>query len=44
MQGDRAALARVLRHLLDNAAKFGPPQGVVTVMVSPAAEGARVAR
>ncbi len=41
--GDRAALTRVLRHLLDNAAKFGPPTQVVSVMVARTGERVRVA-
>ncbi|MCC7361342.1 MAG: hybrid sensor histidine kinase/response regulator [Anaerolineales bacterium] len=42
VRGDRAALARVLRHLLDNAVKFGPMGGLVQVMVNPSAGGQRV--
>jgi len=41
--GDRAALTRVLRHLLDNAAKFGPPTQVVVVSVARASDRVRVA-
>ncbi len=42
VRGDRAALGRVLRHLLDNAAKFGPPRGLVVMQVTAVGEGARV--
>jgi signal transduction histidine kinase len=42
VRGDRAALDRVLRHLLDNAIKFGPAGGTVAVQVARLAGGERV--
>jgi signal transduction histidine kinase len=39
---DRVALTRVLRHLLDNAIKFGPSHQVVQLKVEPAGPNVRV--
>jgi signal transduction histidine kinase len=42
VMADRVALTRVLRHLLDNAIKFGPPHQVVQLQVEPAGDRVRV--
>ncbi len=43
VRADGAALARVMRHLLDNAVKFSPPNGLVQVVAERAAGGVRIA-
>lgn len=43
VRGDADRLRRILEHLVDNALKYTPPGGKVTVRVSPEGQGAVVA-
>ncbi|MCW2952087.1 MAG: integral rane sensor signal transduction histidine kinase [Conexibacter sp.] len=43
VRGDRAALARALRNLVENARRHGPPGGAVTITVATGVRTARVA-
>lgn len=43
VQADRVALTRILRHLLDNALKFGPANQEVQILVEKQANSVRVA-
>jgi signal transduction histidine kinase len=42
VNGDETSIQQVLRNLLSNAAKYGPPGSVVEVMVEPERDGATV--
>ncbi len=42
VNADRVAITRVLRHLLDNAIKFGPPNQIVQIQVDRRGERVRV--
>ncbi len=43
VRGDRAALARALRNLVENGLRHGPPEGRVTVTVTQGVRHARIA-
>jgi two-component system sensor histidine kinase/response regulator len=43
VNADRVAITRVLRHLLDNAIKFGPPNQIVQIQVDRQGERVRLA-
>lgn len=43
VRADALALTRVLRHLLDNAVKFSPPEGLVQVLAERRGEHIRIA-